>query len=139
MRSYPADSPHAAARIVALVVVSDGHCSRSELMSLERIGAHDRLGLSREQLQEVILHLSEDLMATAYAHWGTACQIDPGVLGSLLQEVNDPDLRLSTLQLCAQVAHADFHLADAEESLIATTARRWMLEVPACPTLTHPV
>ncbi|HRM81940.1 MAG TPA: TerB family tellurite resistance protein, partial [Acidovorax temperans] len=34
MRSYPRNSPQAAARIVALLLIADGHVSRSEMDAL---------------------------------------------------------------------------------------------------------
>ncbi|MDH4418178.1 MAG: TerB family tellurite resistance protein, partial [Acidovorax sp.] len=34
MRSYPRNSPEAVARIIALLLISDGHVSRSELDAL---------------------------------------------------------------------------------------------------------
>ena len=34
MRSYPCNSPQAAARIVALLLIADGHVSRSEMDAL---------------------------------------------------------------------------------------------------------
>jgi hypothetical protein len=40
MRSYPHNSPEAAARIVALVLTSDGHVCSSEFDILEQLGAN---------------------------------------------------------------------------------------------------
>jgi hypothetical protein len=37
MRSYPRNSPEAAARIVALVLICDGHVCRSEVETLHRL------------------------------------------------------------------------------------------------------
>jgi hypothetical protein len=45
MRSYPRNSQEAAARIVALVLISDRHVSQSELEPLERLDASRELGL----------------------------------------------------------------------------------------------
>ena len=130
MRSYPCNSPRAAARVVALTALADGHISPSELGALDRLEAAARLGLSSAEVQQVVQHLSEDLVATAYAQWGTACQIDPAVLQSLMAEVTDPALRVVTLELCAQVAQADFHVTDAEHGLVRTASRRWSLDDP---------
>jgi uncharacterized tellurite resistance protein B-like protein len=128
MRSYPPNSPHAAARVVALAAIADGHFSRKELDVLEGLDAPGKLGLSRADLHQVIQHLTEDLMATAHPPWGTACQIDRGTLHSLLAEVTEPGLRLATLELCVAVANADRHVAEAEESLIDTATKRWLID-----------
>ncbi len=130
MRSYPSNSPRAAARIVALAALADGHFSRSELSVLERLDAAARLGLARDELYEVVQHLSEDLLATAWPQWGTACRIEPEFLHSLLAEITDPALRRETLELAAAVAGADYHLAEAEANVISTAALRWLMDNP---------
>ncbi|RYD71847.1 MAG: hypothetical protein EOP84_24195, partial [Verrucomicrobiaceae bacterium] len=90
MRPYPVNSARAAARLIALAVLADGHLSTSELGLLERMNAAKRLGLTREQFNEVVRHLSEDLMTSSYAVWGSACQIDTEARRSVLAEVTDP-------------------------------------------------
>ena len=45
MRSYPTDSPQAAARIVTLAMLADGAVCRAEVDALERSGVHEQLGL----------------------------------------------------------------------------------------------
>jgi hypothetical protein len=133
MRSYLPNSPHAVARVVALAALADGHVSRTELGMLEELEAFAGLGLGRPEVQQVLQQLSEDLMATAYAQWGTACHIDADVLQALMAEVTDPDLRRTALDLCVAVARADAHLADAEQSLIAALARSWQIDAPVAP------
>ena len=49
------------------------------------------------------------------------------LLRALLSEVDDPELRATTLALCQEVAQADAHLSEAEESLLAQTAHLWGL------------
>lgn len=130
MRSYACNSPQAAARVVALAALADGHISRSELGALERLDVHGQLGLAPGDLYEVVQHLSEDLLASAYPQWGTTCQIDPQILQSLMAEITDPGLRRTTLALCAAVAQADFHISEAEDNLIGAAARRWAMPHP---------
>ena len=134
MRTYPTNSPQAAARVVALATLADGHFSRSELGALDRLGAASELGLTQAEFQQVVRHLSEDLMATAYGHWGTACQIDAATVEALAAEISDPSLQQRTLKLCLAVTNADFHVADAEESLIEILLQAWRPAVPAAPT-----
>ena len=47
MRSYPHDSPQAAARIVTLAMLADGAVSGAEIDALDRSGVHQQLGLWR--------------------------------------------------------------------------------------------
>jgi len=127
MRSYPRNSPEAAARIVALIMVADGHVSRSETAALDRLHASTLLDIAPADMARVLRELSEDLMCTAYAPWGSACRIGDELLRALLSEVDDPELRATTLALCQEVAQADAHLSEAEESLLAQTADLWGL------------
>ncbi|MCK6414579.1 MAG: TerB family tellurite resistance protein [Giesbergeria sp.] len=127
MRSYPRNSPEAAARIVALIMVADGHVSRSEMAALDRLHASTLLDLAPADMARVLRELSEDLMCTAFAPWCSSCRISEELLQALLTEVDDTELRASTLALCREVAQADAHLSDAEESLLAQTAQLWGL------------
>jgi hypothetical protein len=99
MRNYPRNSPQAAARIVALAAIVDGHLSQSELDALERLDAHGRLGLDRLELNDVIRELTEDLLATAHGDWESACRIDAATLSALMAEIDDPQLRETVLHL----------------------------------------
>ena len=54
MRSYPRNSPEAAARIVALVMISDGHVCRSELDAMQRLQVERELGLTPVAFAQVV-------------------------------------------------------------------------------------
>ena len=45
MRHYPRNSPQAAARIVALTLLADGHLSKAEVEVGQKVKRGDRLGL----------------------------------------------------------------------------------------------
>lgn len=127
MRAYPTDSPQAAARIVALAMLADGHVCHREMQTLQALHAAQRLQLTPEQLQAVLQGLAQDLLASAYPQWGSACQMDGHSLDAVLAEVSDPALRSTTLALCQQVAMADAHWSPAEERLVARLAQHWQL------------
>ena len=127
MRTYVPDSPEATARIVALMVLADGHACRSEMQVLDALHATAQLRLAPGVLQSVLRGLAEDLQAHAYPQWGSTCQMDTQALGALLDEVRDPALRATTLALCRQVAQADGHWSPAEERLAVRLAQHWQL------------
>ncbi len=54
MRSYPRNSPEAAARIVALIMVADGHVSRSETAALDRLHASTLLDIAPADMARVL-------------------------------------------------------------------------------------
>lgn len=132
MRSYPRNSPEAAARIVALVLIADGHVGRSELEALQRLRLEAELGLVPGAFSSIVHTLCEDLLVGAYAGGSLMCSLDEATLAALLAEVEDADLQARVLRLAGAAAEADAHLADAEAMLVAMARRQWRLaEDPA--------
>lgn len=127
MRTYPIDSPQAAARIVALTLVADGHVSDTEFAVLERVGAYEQLGLSRREMQAVLQVFCEDLLQARHGSWDDACRIDPRTLEQLMAEIEDRALRKSVLRLCVAVAEADDHVAEGESLILGAAVEQWGL------------
>lgn len=125
MRNYPRNSPRAAARIVALALIADGHVSRAELDTLDCCKAREQLGIAPEALQEVVHHLCEDLLLTSSGDWTAACVPESQALDAVLDEITDPLLRLRVLQLCLAGAAADGQVAPGESSILRAAVRRW--------------
>lgn len=127
MRHYPRNSAQAAARIVALTLLADGHLAPAELQLLERSHAHDRLGLARDELHAVVHGFCEDLLHSAHLTWSDACRVDARTLGQLLADVDDPGMRQTVLQLCLEIAQADAHIADGESVVLEALVEHWGL------------
>ncbi|MEI2679085.1 MAG: hypothetical protein V9G29_15260 [Burkholderiaceae bacterium] len=98
MRSYPRNSPEAAARIVALVLIADGHVCRSEFDALNHLDGAGQLGLEPDGMPLVIQSLCEDLLMGAYAGGSMMACVDDGVMASLMAEVDEPALQRKVLQ-----------------------------------------
>ena len=128
MRSYPRNSPEAAARIVALVMISDGHVCRSELDAMQRLQVERELGLTPGAFAQVVQTLCEDLLMGAYAGGSLMCSVDEATLVSFLAEVDEPALQAQVLRLASAAAEADQHLSDAEAWVMAAALRQWGLE-----------
>ncbi len=73
-RRYPRNSPHAAARIVALAHISNGEVEPPEVAVLEAMRAHNQFGLTRQEWHGVVNELCTDLLGSATQ--GTDCLID---------------------------------------------------------------
>ena len=127
MRTYPINSPHAAARIVALAMLADGHLCKTELDALDCVDMHTQLGLPPAELHAIVHALCEDLLSTSHGSWEAACRVDSGTLASLLSEIDDPALRVKVLRLCLTVFAADEHLADGESSVLIAATKCWGL------------
>ncbi|MGE5666280.1 MAG: TerB family tellurite resistance protein [Betaproteobacteria bacterium] len=127
MRSYPHNSPEAAARIVALVLISDGHVCSSEFDILKQLGAERELGLEPQFLPHIVHTLCEELLLGGYATGSLLASVDDSTLASLMAEVSDPALRRTVLRLSLAAARADGHLADGEAMVVEAARHHWQL------------
>lgn len=127
MRSYPVDSPQAAARIVALTVVADGDIGVAEIEWLDRLAVHAQLGLTRHELHALLDAFCEDLLSSGQLKWAEACLVDERTLAELMGEIEDPALRLKLLRLCVELAEADAHVAEGESIVLVAAVEHWGL------------
>ena len=127
MRSYPRNSPEAAARIVALVLISDGHVCSSEFNILKQLGAERELGLEPHLLPHIVHTLCEELLLGGYATGSLMDNVDDSTLASLMGEISDPALQRTVLRLSLAAARADGHLADGETVVVAAARHHWQL------------
>jgi hypothetical protein len=143
MRSYPRNSPQAAARIVALSLLADGNLCRAELEALQHHDAHAQLGLSPAEMHTVVHDLCQDLLAASDMSWGGSSQVDAGTLAGLMAEVQDPQLQRTVLKLCIAVVQTDDHVAEGESAVLAAALAQWGLPAgwlhdPASPPALQP-
>jgi len=125
MRTYPCNSPEAAARLVALVLIADGHVCLSELDAFDHLEAARELGLHPNAMPGIVQTLCEGLLLGSYASGALPANVDDGALASLMAEVTDPVLRGRVLRLAVAVANADRHLADGEVLVLEAARRHW--------------
>ncbi len=127
MRSYPTNSPQAAARILALIVVADGDIGDAELQWLDRLAVHERLGLARHELHALLDTFCEDLLSSDQLKWADACPVDERTLAGLMGEIQDPELRLKLLRLCVELAEVDAQVDDGESFVLVAAVEHWGL------------
>ena len=127
MRSYPTNSPQAAARIVALTVVADGDIGEAEIEWLDRLSVHEQLGLARHELHTLLDTFCEDLLSSGQLNWADACPVDECTLADLMGEIQDPSLRLKLLRWCVEVAESDAHVAQGESIVLVAAVEHWGL------------
>lgn len=125
MRTYPRNSPQAAARIVALALTSDGHVCSSEERVLQRLNIAGELGLAPAQFEQIVQTLCEDHSVAHPPFAPPAGRLDPAMLTDLMDEIDDPALRRKVVRLCVAVAVADDYLADGEIALLAAMLDAW--------------
>lgn len=76
MRTHPRNSPEAAARIVSLALLVDGHFCRDEPEAIDGGRGHVRPGITAERLHAVVHGLCGDLLATSNDLRTAACAVD---------------------------------------------------------------
>jgi len=127
MRSYPENSPQAAARIIALTVLADGDVGAEEIEWLDRLVVHEQLGLPRHELHALLDTFCEDLLSIGQLNWTDTCPVDERTLAGLMGEIQDPALRLKLLRLCVELAEVDAHVADGESIVLVAAVEHWGL------------
>jgi uncharacterized tellurite resistance protein B-like protein len=127
MRIYPRNSPHAAARIIALTVVADGDIGQAEVELLDRLDVHSQLGLTRHELHQVLDAFCEDLLSSMQLAWADACPVDERTLAQLMSDIEEPALRRRLLRLCVELAEVDAHVAEGESIVLGAAVEHWGL------------
>lgn len=128
MRSYPRNSPEAAARILAVTMICDGHLDKREIDAMRDSRARHELDIDEARWHEVMRDLCEDLLVAADMHWDRACKIDQATLDDLLAEIDDPALARRVLAACQRAASADRTHTDAELLILHRAERAWGLD-----------
>lgn len=127
MRSYPIDSPQAAARIISLTVVADGDIAGTEIDCLDRLAVHAQLGLTRHELHALLDTFCEDLLRSEQLRWADSCPVDERTLTGLMGEIHDAALRLKLLRMCVEIAEANAQVAEGESIVLAAAVEHWGL------------
>lgn len=127
MRSYPTDSPQAAARIVALTVVADGDIGDAELQWLDRLAVYQQLGMTRRELHALLDTFCEDLLSSGQLKWADTCPVDERTLAQLMSEIQDPALRRKLLRLCVDLAEVDARVDEGESTVLVAAVEHWGL------------
>ena len=128
MRTYPHNSPQAAARIVALAMLADGKLCVEEILVLDSVQAHEQLGLSAHQLDAVVTAFCEDLRGSPHSGWGEAGLVDPRTMAGMMAEIDDPALQRQVLRLCISVAEADGLVGESESLVLGAAVEYWGLQ-----------
>lgn len=129
MRSYPRNSPEAAARVLALLLFVDGHVSPTELQLMESMGAAGALGLGRDDLSGIVQSMCEDLMVSAPGG-DLVSGLDGDTRAALFGEVDAPDLQRKILALATALVGADRHLSENETRLLDELREHWRKGAP---------
>ncbi len=127
MRTYPRNSPEAAARLVALVLISDGNASKSEFEVLNGLGGVLDLGLEPKDMPGIVQTLCEDLLMEGFEGRSILTRVGEDLMASLTAEIDNPLLQAQVLRIARSVIYADGHLSDAEFAMLDAISRHWQV------------
>lgn len=127
MRRYRSNSPHAAARVVALTLLADGTVSRGELGTLMRVDSYARLGLDAVEMQILLEDFARDLFACGTTAWDHKGALHPLIVRCVLEDVTDAQLQQEVMEICRAVARSDCHLSDGEEAVLDLASLYWRM------------
>jgi uncharacterized tellurite resistance protein B-like protein len=126
MKRLPPDSPEAAARTVAMVMLADSEVAPTELESLDRLGICARLGLSRLRFEYVLADCRAELRR--HSAWGgKLLLLDCVRIDAMLDAVADPAARARAFACMQEIAVADGRVCDGEATVLGYVRRRWAL------------
>ena len=127
LRPYPVDSARAKARLLVLAMIADGKIAAEELDGLMKRGAFAELGITRNDVLEVLFEFGADLAGLPVS--GFEVVITPRAVESLLAEISDESEKLAMLRLIFDVIRSDGELAPAESRLFWKALDAWSLRL----------
>jgi len=130
MRTFPRNSPQAAARVVALALLADGDVDDTELAAMARIDVAGRLDLAPVELMAIVQSVGHELLTRGDGTWQGVGQLPRAELLTMLDEIDDVGLRLILLQICVALSRSDRRIARGEYEVLCTLADHWDLPLP---------
>lgn len=123
MKTYPVNSPEAAARVLAMAMVADGQYSMTEMRALDRQQAPALLGLTPQAFKAVVDDFCQELLQAGGGQW--TGMVDTAIRQQLMSEITDRDLQDQILHQCEGLMLSDGHLADGEVELMDALGAAW--------------
>lgn len=126
MKRYVRNSPESIARVVAMMMVTDGKLDSREIEILDELHVYEILGMSQAQFMEVVHEYCSDLLASS-SRSGHVKLIDQKRIDEIIDCVDNPPARILACSMILNVAHADKHFADTELAVFRHVLERWNL------------
>jgi uncharacterized tellurite resistance protein B-like protein len=126
MKKYPANSPEAMARLLVMLMMSDGNMDPREIDSLEKLHLYEAFDISRTRFIEVLHQYCNDLSDEAEAD-GRIHLVDRQRIDDLLDTVDDPRKRLLVATVSLDMMKADKPISDIELAIFTHMLERWHL------------
>lgn len=127
MRSYPANSPQAAARLISLAILADGQLHDNEIALLDQHMIHDAVGLPRDEFVQVLLDCCRDLVDEA--EQSRVHLLEDARIDRLAADITRPALRRTVCSAILVMAKSDGRVTVGEQRLLRQLMLRWGLSI----------
>ena len=124
MRQYLRNSPEAVSRLVAMAIMTDARLDDRELDALDRMNFYGSVGINKWNFGDVLADFCDDLVRLADRR-GRIRLLDQRRIDQLLEEVDDPVLRATTVALITNILRSDGKVARAEAVFLNYLLERW--------------
>ena len=118
MKRYPRNSPQAVARVLAMMMVSDGKLHPREIEVLDELRIFDIVGISQLGFMSVVHDYCSDLLASGNA-------------SGRIKLVDDRRTRVLACGMLLNIVNADDNISDAELAVLRYVLERWSLPLDA--------
>ncbi len=125
MRTYPANSPEAIARILAMVMITDGNMDARELDALEKLHTYDLIGIERRRFAQILSEYCDDISDEADEDDGSIKLIDKARVDTLLDGITDQGKRILTCAITVDLCKSDGEISDPEMTLLRYMMQKW--------------
>jgi uncharacterized tellurite resistance protein B-like protein len=127
LQNYAQNSPEAMARIVVMMMITDGDLDNREIAMLEKLDGFTRLGISRDGFKKVAALYCADLR-TLMGDAPSLSLIDVARIDRIIDCVDDPAKRLAVCRQVIGIIAADGKLLESEVSVFEHLLDRWGLD-----------
>lgn len=129
MRSYPTNSPQAAARLICMAILADGRLHDREIALLEQHMIPDAIGLPKEGFVAVLLDCCRDLVDEA--EQSRVHLLEDARIDRLAADITRPELRRTVCSAILVMAKVDGQVTVGEQRLLRQLMERWGLSLDA--------
>lgn len=126
MKKYAPNSPEAMARILVMLMMSDGTMDVREIDGLESLHIYEAINISRQGFINVLHAYCNDLTDEAEED-GRIHLIDRQRIDDLLDQITDPSKRLLVAALGLDLSKSDKTISEAELAVFTHMLDRWHL------------
>lgn len=124
------DQRSTAARLVALLLISDGELANRELAAVDQHNIPELLGVSRDTLVQAVIDHCRDLLHRP-GNADAVRVLDLERVEQMLDSITDPALRVVVCRAMVVLSKADGRITPPEQTLLRHALSRWDLSLAA--------